>query len=74
MIKLSIDEKYSECGDANCIYVDYKNIVKVVEPGDLIYIDDGLISVKVTEKGPTHLITGESGWVEGFGVSTLQTN
>ena len=59
MIKLSIDEKYRECGDENCIYVDYKNIVKVLVTGDIIYVDDGLISLKVTEKGPTHLTTGK---------------
>ena len=27
--------------------------------GDVVYIDDGLISTKVVEKGPTHLRTGE---------------
>ena len=56
---MSIDEKYQECGDANCIFVDYKNIVKVLSKGDLVFIDDGLISLKVTEIGPTHLSTGE---------------
>ena len=42
------------------IYIDYKNIVNVLDLGDIVYVDDGLISLKVTEKGPTHLTTGET--------------
>lgn len=30
-------------------YVDYKNITKVIEPGKLIYVDDGILSLKVLE-------------------------
>jgi pyruvate kinase len=56
-ITLSIDEKYQDCGDENIIYVDYKNIVKVLEPGDIIYVDDGLMSLKVSSKNDTSLIT-----------------
>ena len=59
VIDLSIDEKYMNCGDEHCIYVDYKNIVDTLKIGDIVYIDDGLISTKVVEKGPTHLRTGE---------------
>ena len=59
MIKLTIDEKYRDCGDENMIYVDYKNIVNVLDLGDIVFVDDGLISLKVTEKGPTHLTTGK---------------
>jgi len=57
VIKLSIDEKYRECGDQNIIFVDYKNIVRLLAVGDIIYIDDGLISLRVTDKTPTHLTT-----------------
>ena len=59
VIKLTIDEKYRDCGDENMVYVDYKNIVNVLDLGDIVFVDDGLISLKVTEKGPTHLTTGE---------------
>ena len=58
---LSTDEKYKDCGDRNTIYVDYKKIVDDCSNGDLIYIDDGSISLKVTGRAnnSTHLITGE---------------
>ena len=59
VIKLTIDEKYRDCGDENMVYVDYKNIVNVLDLGDIVFVDDGLISLKVTEKGPTHRTTGE---------------
>lgn len=44
-IRLSTDEKYFDIGDEKCIYIDYKNIVKVLPVGGKIFIDDGLISV-----------------------------
>ena len=44
------DPKMKESGTADSVYVDYKNIVKVVDVGGTIYIDDGLMSVVVKEK------------------------
>ena len=62
VLKVSIEDKYKEAGDESTIYVDYLNIVKLLKPGDLIYVDDGLISLKVTENFPTHLVTGLWMW------------
>jgi len=52
---LTTDDKYAEECDENCVWVDYKNIVKVVDVGKNVFIDDGLISVAVVEKGPDFL-------------------
>jgi pyruvate kinase len=35
--------------DAQVLYMDYINLPKVVAPGKLIYVDDGLISLRVLE-------------------------
>jgi pyruvate kinase len=48
-ITLSLDDKDFKIGNVNKIFVDYKNLSKVIEKGDLIYIDDGLISLKAVE-------------------------
>ena len=37
-IKLSLDDKHQNCGTASCIYVDYKNLTKVVSPGSRVSI------------------------------------
>nr|XP_002129546.2 pyruvate kinase PKM [Ciona intestinalis] len=55
-IKLSLDEENFEKGDASCIYVDYKNLNKVINIGNRIFVDDGLISLLVKEKGTDYCI------------------
>jgi pyruvate kinase len=45
----SVDEAYaSECND-EVMYIDYKNLPKVIEVGKTVYIDDGVLSFEVTE-------------------------
>ncbi|XP_041970421.1 pyruvate kinase-like isoform X2 [Aricia agestis] len=44
-IRLSTDPALQESGNADTVYVDYKNITNVVKPGNRIFIDDGLISI-----------------------------
>lgn len=54
-IIVTINDDYKLICDENYLWVDYKNIVKVVDVGKNIYVDDGLISLIVTEKGPDFL-------------------
>jgi len=46
-IVVTTDDKYKDECTKDRIYVDYKNLGRVVSAGSLIYIDDGLISVRV---------------------------
>ena len=49
--KTTLDNDYMEKCDERILWLDYKNICKVVEVGSKIYVDDGLISLQVKEKG-----------------------
>jgi len=46
---ISTDEKYAAASDAKNMYVDYKNITKVIVPGRIIFVDDGVLAFKVLE-------------------------
>lgn len=50
-IRVSTDKKYEESCDEEVLYLDYKNITKVVKTESRIYIDDGLISLIVKSIG-----------------------
>ncbi|XP_073984671.1 pyruvate kinase-like isoform X3 [Rhodnius prolixus] len=52
-IRLTVVKEYADQSNADYLYVDYLNIIKVVKPGNVIYIDDGLISVRVKQIMPT---------------------
>lgn len=43
------DDAYSAKSDTNIMYIDYKNITKVIEKGRIIYVDDGVLSFEVLE-------------------------
>ncbi|KAG7697808.1 hypothetical protein KL930_000137 [Ogataea haglerorum] len=43
------DDKYKEVSDDKLMYIDYKNITKVIEAGKIIYVDDGVLSFEVLE-------------------------
>ncbi|KAF9405931.1 Pyruvate kinase [Podila epigama] len=43
------DDEYAENCTSEVLYLDYKNITKVLAPGKTIYIDDGVMSFKVLE-------------------------
>ena len=51
MVQVTVDDAFIESGSQEVIHVDYKNITKVVVPGNRVYIDDGLISLIVKEIG-----------------------
>lgn len=51
IIKLTLDDKFMNNCDEKTLWLDYKNITKVVEKGSHIFVDDGLISLKVKEIG-----------------------
>ncbi|KAG8816299.1 Pyruvate kinase [Serendipita sp. 399] len=44
---ISTEDKYKECCDDKVMYVDYANLPKVTEPGKLVYVDDGILSLLV---------------------------
>lgn len=43
------DEAFSKKCDDKVMFVDYKNITKVIEVGKIIYVDDGVLSFEVLE-------------------------
>uniref|UniRef100_A0A673XYJ0 Pyruvate kinase n=1 Tax=Salmo trutta TaxID=8032 RepID=A0A673XYJ0_SALTR len=56
MIKLTLDDAYQDNCDEDNLWLDYKNITRVVEQGSKIYIDDGLVSLQVKEIGEDYLM------------------
>ncbi|KAL3103999.1 hypothetical protein niasHT_020692 [Heterodera trifolii] len=48
-IRLTTDAAFEKSGTAINLYVDYKNITKVVTKGSRVYIDDGLLSLIVEQ-------------------------
>nr|CAD7438222.1 unnamed protein product [Timema bartmani]CAD7458995.1 unnamed protein product [Timema tahoe] len=65
-VKLTTDKSFFNQGTKECLYVDYENIVKIVRPGDKIFVDDGLISLLAKEIGSNYIIcTVENGGTIG---------
>lgn len=50
-VLVTVDPEFRTRGDANTVWVDYPNIIRVVAVGGRIYIDDGLISLVVQKIG-----------------------
>ncbi|TGZ84082.1 pyruvate kinase [Ascodesmis nigricans] len=48
-ITITTDDAYATESDDTIMYVDYKNITKVIEPGRTIFVDDGVLSFEVLE-------------------------
>lgn len=49
-IVVTTNNEFAEKCSAEILWVDYKNITNVLNVGSIIYIDDGLISLKVMKK------------------------
>ncbi|KAJ3225583.1 Pyruvate kinase [Clydaea vesicula] len=43
------EEKYKDNGNPEKVYIDYKNLTKVMSPGKFIYVDDGTLTFKVVK-------------------------
>lgn len=50
-VTVTTDEAYKERCDQSVIWVDYRNLARVVKVGRKIFVDDGLISLVVKEIG-----------------------
>jgi pyruvate kinase len=50
-VTVTTKDEFKEACDAENLWVDYVNIIQVVNVGSKIYIDDGLVSLIVKEKG-----------------------
>ncbi|EFX05805.1 pyruvate kinase [Grosmannia clavigera kw1407] len=48
-LNFTTDEQYATACDTENMYVDYKNITKVVTPGRVIFVDDGVLAFDVLE-------------------------
>uniref|UniRef100_A0A8C5E3B5 Pyruvate kinase n=1 Tax=Gouania willdenowi TaxID=441366 RepID=A0A8C5E3B5_GOUWI len=55
-IKLTLDDQYKENCDEKTLWLDYKNITKILQTGNHVFVDDGLISLKVKEVGNDYLM------------------
>ncbi|KAJ1352835.1 hypothetical protein KIN20_009312 [Parelaphostrongylus tenuis] len=65
-IILTTDPKFQESSTAINLYVDYKNIAKVVKEKSHVYVDDGLISLVVDEVRDGYVVcTVENGGMLG---------
>ncbi|KXJ86920.1 pyruvate kinase [Microdochium bolleyi] len=49
ILNITTDEQYITACDTQNMYVDYKNITKVIEIGRIIYVDDGILAFEVLE-------------------------
>ncbi|KAI1078984.1 pyruvate kinase [Whalleya microplaca] len=49
ILNITTDDKYVTSCDTQNMYVDYKNITKVIKEGRIIYVDDGILAFEVQQ-------------------------
>jgi len=52
---ITTNDQYAEACTGDVMYVDYKNLTKVITPGKVIYVDDGVLSFKVLSVEDDHV-------------------
>ncbi|KAF9383526.1 Pyruvate kinase [Podila verticillata] len=52
---ITTNDQYAEACTGDVMYVDYKNLTKVITPGKVIYVDDGVLSFKVLSVEGDHV-------------------
>ncbi|KAG0335410.1 Pyruvate kinase [Podila humilis] len=52
---ITTNDQYAEACTGDVMYVDYKNLTKVITPGKVIYVDDGVLSFKVLSVESDHV-------------------
>jgi len=55
MVRLSTDEAMRAKGTEKCFFVDYANITGVCQEGTTVFIDDGLVSLRVESIGADYM-------------------
>jgi pyruvate kinase len=48
-LTITTNDEYATKCDENVMYIDYKNLPKVIEKGRIIYVDDGVLSFEVLD-------------------------
>ncbi|GCC45266.1 hypothetical protein chiPu_0029288, partial [Chiloscyllium punctatum] len=70
-VKVMTDARFRESCSDQLIWLDYSKLTQVVRVGGKIFIDDGLISLRITEIGmsapPSRLAQGGLGMYPGAG-------
>jgi len=56
-VRVTVNPKYENDGDDKQFYIDYHNLCKVTKVGNLIYINDGIICLKITKLGNDYVDT-----------------
>ncbi|ORX54450.1 pyruvate kinase [Hesseltinella vesiculosa] len=51
----TVDDQHKDQCDATMMYIDYKNLPKVISKGRVIYVDDGVLSFEVLDVRPDHV-------------------